>query len=342
MNKLFNFTFIVLTIFASSLNAIEHEDIIILGSGPAGLTAAIYAARGGYSPLVIEGPEPGGQLTGTVNVENYPGFPEPISGIELTDLFRKQAERFGTRFKQGKVVKVDLSTKPYLLFFDDGTEIEGKALIIATGASSKWLGLPSETALKGYGVGSCAVCDGFFYKDKEVVVVGGGDSALEEALYLSRLARRVTIVHRRDTFRGSKILQERVFDNPKISIVFDSVVSEIKDVSLNQVTHVVLQNVKTKETSMVPADGVFIAIGHQPNTFLFQNQLELDEMEYIKLQPFSSKTSKEGVYAAGDVADSRYQQAVTAAGMGAQAAQDALRYLDEMGTIPETFYPDYP
>lgn len=330
MYKLFKFFIFLALLNTLPLAAAEQEDLVILGSGPAGLTSAIYASRGGYSPLVIEGEEPGGQLTGTTNIENYPGFPNAISGFELTDLFRKQAEQFGTRFKRGYVVKADLSSQPIVLTFQDKTQIKTRALIIATGASAKWLGLPSEDALKGYGVGSCAVCEGFLYRDKDVVIVGGGDSAMEDALYLARLANHVTIIHRNRTFKATKILQERVFKNPKISIVFDAVVTEIKDVHQKQITGVVLQNLKNGVYSTLPTDGVFIAIGHRPNTALFEKQIELDEMGYIKLKPFSSMTSEEGVFAAGDVADPRYRQAVTAAGMGAMAAQDALRYLEKL------------
>lgn len=317
-----------LLLVVNSIWAVQQEEIVILGSGPAGLTAAIYAARGGYSPLIIEGPEPGGQLTGTVNIENYPGFPTPISGVDLTDLMKQQAVQFGARIKEGFIVKTTLDQSPYLLTLEDGTQIETKVLIIATGASSKWLGLPSEKALKGYGVGTCAVCEGFLFREKEVIVVGGGDSALEEALYLSRLAKKVTIVHRRDQFRASKILQKKVGENPKINILFDTLVEEIKDPSINKVTGAILKNIKTNEKYYLAADGIFIAIGHQPNTALFTGQLELDEAGYIKLQPFSAKTSKAGVFAAGDVADPHYRQAVTSAGMGAQAAQDALNYLE--------------
>ncbi len=331
MIKYYNYALLLLTTSVSFLSASEQEDILILGSGPAGLTAAIYAARGGYTPLVIEGEEPGGQLTGTINIENYPGFPEAISGFELTDLMRMQAERFGARFKVGKVVNADISKTPFIITLDDSTVIETKALIIATGASPKMLGLPAEKALKGYGVGTCAVCDGFFFKDKNVVVVGGGDSALEDALYLARLARHVTVIHRRDTFRASKILQKRISENSKISLVLDSVIKEINDVARKQVTSVIVQNLKTDAVYEIPADGVFIAIGHQPNSSLFENQIELDGMGYIQMQPFSSKTSKDGVFAAGDVADSSYRQAVTAAGMGTMAALDALRFLDELG-----------
>jgi thioredoxin reductase (NADPH) len=331
VTKYYNYALLLLTTSVSFLSASEQEDILILGSGPAGLTAAIYAARGGYTPLVIEGEEPGGQLTGTINIENYPGFPEAISGFELTDLMRMQAERFGARFKVGKVVNADISKTPFIITLDDSTVIETKALIIATGASPKMLGLPAEKALKGYGVGTCAVCDGFFFKDKNVVVVGGGDSALEDALYLARLARHVTVIHRRDTFRASKILQKRISENSKISLVLDSVIKEINDVARKQVTSVIVQNLKTDAVYEIPADGVFIAIGHQPNSSLFENQIELDGMGYIQMQPFSSKTSKDGVFAAGDVADSSYRQAVTAAGMGTMAALDALRFLDELG-----------
>lgn len=305
-----------------------HHKVIILGSGPAGLTAAVYTARANLGPLVIEGSQPGGQLTITTDVENYPGFPKGIMGPEMMTLFKEQAERFGTRFLYGEVTKVDLSHRPFTLTCDK-VEYTAETLIIATGASSKWLGLESEKRLTGYGVSSCATCDGFFFQDKELVVVGGGDTAMEEATFLTKFASKVTVIHRRDQLRASKIMQDRALKNPKISFIWDSAVEEIHGDPKGQgVTGVRLKNVKTGQSTDFRCDGVFIAIGHLPNTYLFHGQLETDEVGYLITQPRSTATKIPGIFVAGDAADKIYRQAVTAAGTGCMAAIDAERFLE--------------
>ena len=301
--------------------------VIIIGSGPAGYTAAVYAARANLAPLMLSGVQAGGQLTLTTLVENYPGFVDGIQGPELMETMKKQAEHFGTEMIAEDVTSVDFSKRPFVVKTDDQT-FEGHTVIIATGASAKLLGLPAESKLMGRGVSTCATCDGFFFKDGNIMVVGGGDSALEEALYLSRLGRRVDVVRRRDALRGSKIMQQRAFKNPKIEFVWDTVVDDILDVDKGKVTSVRLKNLKTSGLDERPVDGLFVAIGHQPNTGLFRGQIEFLPNEYIKVKPGTTETSVPGVFAAGDVQDHVYRQAVTAAGTGCMAALEAERYLE--------------
>lgn len=302
------------------------ENVVILGTGPAGLTAAIYAARANLTPLCVEGTQPGGQLTITSEVENYPGFPNGIQGPEMMADFRKQAERFGTRFKQGDVQKVDVTKRPFTLSLADGSEVKTHTLIICTGASAKLLGLKNESRLMGRGVSACATCDGFFFKNQDIAVVGGGDTAMEEANFLTRFAKTVTLIHRRDTFRASKVMQDRVLNNPKIKVIYNTGVEDV--IGENEVTGLKLKNLKTGEVSELAVSGFFVAIGHQPNTKLFKGQLDMTEADYLVVQPGSTKTKIPGVFAAGDVADHVYRQAITAAGTGCMAAIDAERYLE--------------
>jgi len=305
----------------------EINSLVILGSGPAGLTAALYAARANLSPLMIEGAAPGGQLTITTEVENYPGFEHGIQGPEMMEVFRRQAERFGTRVSYGEASAVDLHKYPFELTVE-GATIKADALIVATGATAKLLGIESEKRLMGYGVSACATCDGAFFKDKETVVVGGGDTAMEEANFLTRFCSKVTLVHRRDQLRASKIMQDRARKNPKIGFIWDSAIDEIHGEPKTGVSGVRLKNLRTGEKSEFRTDGVFIAIGHQPNTALFRGQLDMDELDYLVVKPGSTYTNIDGVFAAGDVADRTYRQAVTAAGTGCMAAIDAERWLE--------------
>ena len=301
--------------------------LVILGSGPAGLTAALYSARANLDPLLIEGHEPGGQLTITTEVENYPGFEHGIQGPELMEILRRQTERFGTRFMTGAVTAVDLRKYPFAIAVD-GTMVMAEALIVATGASAKLLGIESEKRLMGYGVSACATCDGAFFKNKDALVVGGGDTAMEEATFLTRFCNKVTIVHRREALRASKIMQERARKNPKIGFILDSTIDEIFGEPATGVSGVRLKNVVTGALSDHRTDAVFMAIGHQPNTAIFQEQLDMDEVGYLRVRPGSTYTNVEGVFAAGDVADRVYRQAVTAAGTGCMAALDAERWLE--------------
>ena len=301
--------------------------VIIIGSGPAGLTAAIYSARANLSPLVFEGIQPGGQLTITTDVENYPGFPDGIMGPDMMDKFRKQAQRFGAECLFQTVEKVDITKQPFSVWAN-GQKYQAESIIISTGASAKLLGLDAEKELMGNGVSACATCDGFFYKDKKVVVVGGGDSAMEEATFLTKFASEVIIIHRRDEFRASKIMVERAINNPKISIKYNSIVKNIIGTKDSGVQSIEIEDVKSKRTSVFNCDGVFMAIGHVPNTKIFNGSLSLDENGYIKTMPDSTHTNIAGVFACGDVQDSIYKQAVTAAGSGCMAALDAEKWLE--------------
>jgi thioredoxin reductase (NADPH) len=305
-----------------------HAKLIIIGSGPAGYTAAIYAARALLEPVMISGFQPGGQLMITTDVENYPGFADVVQGPWLMEQMRLQAEHVGTRMISDHVSKVDLSRRPFRLEADSGDTFTCDALVIATGAQAKWLGLPSEAKFQGFGVSACATCDGFFFRAKEVVVVGGGNTAVEEALYLSHLAAKVTLIHRRDSLRSEKILQDRLFKQKNVQVVWDSAIEEIcGGDSPPGVTHVRVKNVKSGQVSELKTDGVFIAIGHKPSTELFAGQLDMKAGGYLQTAPDSTATNIPGVFAAGDVTDDVYRQAVTAAGMGCMAALEAERYL---------------
>lgn len=306
----------------------DTRDVVIIGSGPAGYTAALYAARANLAPLVLKGLDAGGQLMLTTEVENYPGFADGIMGPELMDQMEKQAARFGAEILPVHVTEVDLSSRPFLVKAGD-QEWRAETLIVATGATARWLGVPGEERLRGRGVSACATCDGFFFRDRELVVVGGGDTAMEEATFLTKFASKVTLVHRRDEFRASKVMQERTLANPKIEIVWDSVIEEILGDSA--VTGVRLRNVKTDETTEMATDGVFMAIGHDPTTALFRDVLETDDEGYLRVQEPRTYTNVPGVFAAGDVTDRVYRQAVTAAGQGCKAAIDAERFLEAEG-----------
>jgi thioredoxin reductase (NADPH) len=310
------------------MSNVSHAKLIIVGSGPAGCTAAIYAARAMLEPIMIRGVQAGGQLTITTDVENYPGFAEVIQGPWLMEQMEKQAAHVGTRLVADQVTRLDLGQRPFRLECDSGDVYLADAVVLATGAQARWLDLPSEQKFKGYGVSACATCDGFFYRGKDVIVVGGGNTAVEEALFLTNFAARVTVVHRRDHFRAEKILQDRLFKNPKISVIWDTVLHDVLgDDHPLKVKGVALKNVKTGAVTEKQADGVFIAIGHSPATELVQGQLEMKPSGYVKVAPFSTATSVPGVFAAGDVTDDIYRQAVTAAGMGCMAALEAERFL---------------
>ena len=305
-----------------------HKKVIIIGSGPAGLTAAVYAARANLEPLVFEGSQPGGQLTITTDVENFPGFPDGIMGPELMDHMRKQAVRFGATCEYKTVTKTDFSNNPFKIWVNDD-EYTADTIIISTGASARLLGLDSEKELMGYGVSACATCDGFFFKEKEVLVIGGGDSAAEEAIFLTKFASKVTIVHRRDEFRASKIMADRVLNNEKIDIMWNSAVEDIHGAKDTGVTGVKIKDTISGDLRDVSCDGIFMAIGHVPNTNIFKSQIDLDEKGYITTQPDTTNTNVPGVFACGDVQDQVYRQAITAAGTGCMSAIDAERWLEE-------------
>ncbi|MCK5765816.1 MAG: thioredoxin-disulfide reductase [Bacteroidales bacterium] len=308
----------------------EKTKCLIIGSGPAGYTAAIYAARADLKPLMYQGLQPGGQLTTTTEVDNFPGYPEGTDGPAMMEDLKKQAERFETDVRWGMITEIDLSKRPFIARADDDKVIEAETVIIATGATAKWLGIESESEYNGYGVSACATCDGFFYKGKDVAIVGGGDTAAEEATYLAKLCNKVYMIHRRDELRASKAMQKKVLDTPNIEMVWNHVPIEVvgeKEGFGKKVTGVVVQDVKSQEKQTLKVDGFFVAIGHKPNTDIFVNQIETDNQGYIKTKPDSSKTSVEGVFAAGDVQDHVFRQAITAAGSGCMAAIEAERWL---------------
>ncbi|MCF8304195.1 MAG: thioredoxin-disulfide reductase [Bacteroidales bacterium] len=304
----------------------EKVNCLIIGSGPAGYTAAIYAARADLQPVIYQGLQPGGQLTITTDVDNYPGYPDGVKGPEMMEDLKKQAERFGTDTRWGIITSVDFSERPFKVEADDGKKMEANIVILATGASAKWLGLESEKEFNGRGVSACATCDGFFYKGKDVVVVGGGDTAAEEATYLAKLCNKVYLVHRRDELRASKAMQKRVFNTKNIETVWNHVTEEILG-DFKGVNGVRLKNTQTGEEKIINAEGFFVAIGHKPNSDIFKGQVEMDDKGYVKTVPGTTKTSVEGVFAAGDIQDSVYRQAVTAAGTGCMAAIEAERFL---------------
>jgi len=303
-----------------------HSKVLIIGSGPAGYTAAIYAARANLAPIMVTGMEPGGQLMITTEVENYPGFADVIQGPWLMEQMRLQAEHMGTKMIADHIVDIDFTKRPFTAKGDSGALYFGDTVIISTGAKARWLGIPSEEKFRGKGVSACATCDGFFFKGKEVAIVGGGNTAVEEALFLTNFCSKVTLIHRRDSLRAEKILQQRLFDNPKVDFIWDSVIETI-DGDETGMTGLTLKNIKTNSTQSIKKDGLFIAIGHDPATELFKGKLEMDENKYLITAPDSTATSIEGVFAAGDVTDHTYRQAVTAAGMGCMAALEADRYL---------------
>ena len=308
--------------------ATRHAKVIIIGSGPAGYTAGIYAARAMLKPLLIEGIQPGGQMTTTTDVENYPGFADVIQGPWLMDQMRVQAEHVGTEILRDHILEADLKRRPFTLTGDSGTIYTADTLIIATGAKARWLGLPSEERFKGYGVSACATCDGFFFRGKKVIVIGGGNTAVEEAIYLANIASHVTLVHRRGALRAEKILQERLFANPKIEVMWNSELHEVLGIeNPRTVTGAALKNTQTGSIVTVPGDGIFIAIGHEPQSELFKGQIDMKPSGYILVKPFSTATNVPGVFAAGDVTDDVYRQAVTAAGLGSMAALEAEKYL---------------
>ena len=311
-------------------DSIEKVKCLIIGSGPAGYTAAIYAARADLHPVMYQGMQPGGQLTITTEVENFPGYPKGIQGPQMMEEIKQQAERFNTDIRWGEIVEIDLSKRPFKAKADDGKEILAETVIIATGASAKWLGLPSEQEYNGYGVSACATCDGYFYKDKVVAVVGGGDTAAEEASYLAKLCKKVYVIHRRNELRASKAMQKRLLKLPNVEMVWDSIPKEItgkQEGFSKAVTGVIVENVKTGEIKNIEIDGFFVAIGHQPNSNIFKGQLEMDDAGYLITAPDSTATNVPGVFAAGDIQDKIYRQAVTAAGSGCMAALEAERFL---------------